>query len=188
MSGEAKLPLERVPGEAYIGVVLRSPSRRSHDWGIGVPNRAVLLGVGTFIQLQLGAEDILGEEAFAVFYEAGIKAGKEGADALLEEWDERGPELVKKALSFTDSTGFGMFKPIDFRLNPDGTAHLQIRQSFIAETYKDWKGETKGPVCHFIAGFLAGLIGDIIGIRLSCEETACHAMGNDECEFKFEPV
>ena len=188
MTDKSVIPLERRLNEAYIGLVLREPSRRSHDWGKGVPNRVILLGAGTFVKLQHRAEDILGEEASGVFYEAGIESGKEAVETFFEEKDVRGLELFELMIQITDASGIGWFKLIDYNIKENYSGYITISQSFIAETYRDWKGKTNHPVCHFIGGFLAGCLEGIFRIPVACEETKCYAMGNEYCEFHFEPV
>ena len=188
MSEKKVLPLERKPGEAYIGLVLNEPSRRHHDWRGGVANRVIVLGAGTFVKLQHGAEDILGDEASAVFYESGIESGKDAVRTMFEELDIRGRELMDWMLGITDSSGVGFFKPSEHRIEEDYTGYIRIKQSFIAEVYKSWKGKTDHPVCHFIGGFLAGCIEGIFGVIVSCEETKCEAIGNEYCEFRIEPA
>jgi len=62
--------LERFPDDAWINLPLSSYSRHRRK------NRMIVLGAGTFVELQKGAEALLGDEASAVFYEAGIRSGK----------------------------------------------------------------------------------------------------------------
>ena len=70
--------LERFPDDAWIGIYhgRRSDPRK---------NRVIILGAGTFVELQKGAEALLGDEAAAVFYEAGIRAGNEAGRNLMAE-------------------------------------------------------------------------------------------------------
>jgi len=188
MSEKKSIPLERKPGEAYIGLVLNEPSRRRHKWKGGVANRMIILGAGTFVKLQHGAEDILGDEASAVFYESGIEAGKDAVVTMFEELDIRGQELLDWMIGITDSSGIGFFKPLEYRIEEDCSGYIRIKQSFIAEVYQSWRGKTDHPVCHFIGGFLAGCIEGIFNVIVSCEETKCEAMGDEYCEFRVEPA
>jgi predicted hydrocarbon binding protein len=175
--GDEAFPLERIPQEGRINLLLRSPTRRKYG------NRVIIFGSGTFVELQKGAEEILGDESSAVFYEAGIRSGKECVEALMEEWDERDLDLVKRFNPLINSLGIGRVK--EFNIDRDQLrGHYLIENSFIADTY----GSSDKPVCHFICGFIAGLLEEILKINMACEEALCLATGDPHCEFKFEKV
>jgi predicted hydrocarbon binding protein len=170
-------PLERIPQEGRINLLLRSPTRRKYG------NRVVILGAGTMVELQKGAEEIIGDESSAVFFESGIRAGKECAEALTEEWDERDLDLVKRFNPLINSLGIGRVK--EFNIDQEQLkGHYSIENSFIADTY----GSSDKPVCHFICGFISGLLEEILNTNMTCEETQCLSMGDPRCEFNFEKV
>ena len=146
-------------------------------------NRIILLGTGTFVELQKGARDILGKQADAVFYEAGIRSGIEGYNALKIELNMDGNELIKKLFSFTNETGFGWFKVEALNIGPSKKrGSIKVSNSFIGDTY----GKADKPVCHFIAGFIAGFISSAWGTEVECEETSCAAVKGDYCIFSWE--
>jgi predicted hydrocarbon binding protein len=172
-------PFEREEDGAFIYWKLREKTRKRHG------NRMIMFGAGTFVEIQKEAESILGEEASAVFYEAGIRAGKEAGESILTEFDERGKDLLKIVDGLWDSTGTGWFKLIDsnydFEINK---AYLVVDQSFIALTY----GPVGKKVCHFISGFMAGSLETIYGVPMIGTEEKCWSNKDKYCEFRFEPV
>lgn len=170
-------PLERLHDEGRINIVFHEPARRKYG------NRVIILGAGTFIELQKGAEDILGDEASAVFYEAGIRSGKEGAETMMEEYDERGLELIERVNDLIGPSGMGWGKIEVFEIDLEqAKGYYRISDSFIGNTY----GPSDKPVCHFLCGLTAGMLGGILGVSLTCEETKCQAKGDPYCEFHFE--
>ena len=96
--------ITRVKNEAWIRMLR-----------VGV--RVVVLRAGTFVDLQKQIEAILGDEASALFYEAGIRAGKESTKVLFEEWEERGMDFLKRWGEFYQSAGVGWFKLEDINID-----------------------------------------------------------------------
>ena len=164
--------IERVPNEAWI---------RMLEAGI----RTIILRAGTVIDLQKSVTAILGDEAAAILYEAGIRAGKGSTKVLLEEWTEQGMTFLRRWGEFYRSAGVGWFKlediQVDFRSQ---TGSLRIKQSFIAEEY----GPSDRSVCHFLCGFFVGVLEEVLRAKLLCEEVTCLAKGDPDCTFRFEPV
>ena len=145
--------------------------------------RVVIMRAGTLVDLQKGVEAIIGDEASVVFYEAGIRAGKNSTKVLLEEWEERDREFLKRWGDFYKSAGVGWFKleeiEIDFEKR---NGYIRIKQSFIAEEY----GSSDRPVCHFLGGFFVGVLEEIFGEKLMCKQIKCISKGDPYCEFQFE--
>jgi predicted hydrocarbon binding protein len=177
---EARFPIERKPESAWIHLVLRDETRKRTG------NRVVLFGSGTFVELQKGAEAIIGDEASAVFYEAGIKSGREGGETILMEWDERGEELMTKLGYLWDSQGLGWFSIMDAQLDSEEKeGFVRVSESFIAASY----GTSKKPVCHFLSGYISGFLEKIWKTPMVCEEKICQSMEDYEfCEFHLERV
>ena len=161
--------ITRVKNEAWIRMLR-----------VGI--RVVVLCAGTFVDLQKQIEAILGDDASALFYEAGIRAGKESTRVLLEEWEERGMDFLKRWGEFYQSAGVGWFKLEDINIDFEKeNGYLRVKQSFIAEEY----GKSNQPVCHFLCGFFSGVLQEVFGGKLICEEVKCTAKGDQYCEFKF---
>jgi len=161
--------ITRVENEAWIRML-----------GAGV--RVVIMRAGTFVNLQRRIEAILGDDASALFYEAGIFAGRESTKVLLKEWEERGMEFLKKWSRFYQSAGVGWFKIEDININFEKEGgYIRVKQSFIAEEY----GKSNQSVCHFLCGFFSGVLQEVLGEKLTCEEIKCTAKGDQYCEFKL---
>ena len=137
---------------------------------------AAIISLKTFARIQKDAEKILGTEGAAVLlYEAGKDAGKTWISRFHEEWGLKGSEFIKATEEFYAELGWGKFS-IDIE-------HLtiSIENSFIARGYG--KGEAKKPVCHFLCGYSASLITELINKEVDVEERKCMAKGDRYCEF-----
>lgn len=162
--------ITRVENEAWIRM-------------LGERVRVIVLRAGTFVDLQKQIEAILGDEASALFYEAGIRAGRESTKVLLEEWEERGMDFLKRWGKFYQSAGVGWFKLENINIGFEkAKGYVRVKQSFIAEEY----GKSDQPVCHFLCGFFASVLQEVLGEKLTCEEVKCTAKGDPYCEFEFE--
>lgn len=147
--------------------------------------RVVTLRAGTFVDLQKSIEALLGDEASALFYEAGIRAGRGSARVQLQVWKEKGINFLRKWSEFYSSSGCRWFKIEDMNIDfENGNTFLRIKQSFIAEIY----GEAKKSVCHFLCGFFIGVLEEVFGKKLTCEESKCIVKGDPYCEFRFEKI
>ena len=148
-------PMVREEDSARINVILREKTRKKHG------NRVILFGAGTFVELQKEAESILGSEASAVFYESGIRSGRDFAESILIELDERGEALLEIIDRGWDSNGLGWFKLIESNYDiEEKCGYLKVDDSFIANTY----GRPGKMVCDFISGFIAGTMGELFGV------------------------
>ncbi len=162
--------IKRSPGEAWIRIFRK-----------GV--RVIIIRAGTFVNMQKDVEECFGEQARAMLYSAGVRAGKESARILLDEWEERGMDFLKRLSEFYCSEGVGWFKIKKIKIDPQKQSGcIQIEQSFIAEEY----GPSDRPVCDFLSGYFAGILEKIFGGQFSCNETKCVAKGDSCCEFMFE--
>lgn len=177
-TNEKEYGIDPVKGEGWM-------TFRFHEGPQRRVNRAILLGTGTFVELQKGVRDMLGKQSDAIFYEAGIRSGREGYAALKIELDMDGNEIVRKLFSFTDETGFGWFKVESLEIeHSEKRGSIKVSNSFIGDTY----GKADRPVCHFIAGFIAGFVSSAWGIEVECEETSCTAVNGDYCTFSWESI
>jgi predicted hydrocarbon binding protein len=139
------------------------------------------------VVVQRELESIMGSSAKAPIYMSGEGAAKTGAAAvqrLIEEGKFSDPEEAVKHLSTMWSAyGHGRIM-IDFVDVSKGRVRFTIKNSLIAEAY----GPSEKPVCHFYAGYGAGIVSALVGKDLHCEEVACIAMGADRCEFEIAPL
>ncbi len=142
--------------------------------------RVIIMRGGTFVDLQKSVEAVLGEEANALLYEAGIRAGTSSTQILLRRWGRE--NFMKRWADFYGSRGCGWFKLEEAKVDPERGGVIKLSSSFIAEGY----GRSEKPVCHFLCGFLVGVFQELLGIKLACEEIRCAATGEPYCEFKLE--
>ena len=139
---------------------------------------AAIISLKTFAKIQKDAEKILGVEGAAVLlYEAGKDAGKTWISRFREEWGlrEAENEFIRATEEFYAELGWGKFS-IDIEHRT-----ISIENSFIARGYG--KGEAKKPVCHFLCGYNASLITELINEEVDVEERKCIAKGDRYCEF-----
>lgn len=139
------------------------------------------------VVVQRELESIMGSSAKAPIYMAGEDAAKAGAQAvrrLVEEgrFTDR-EEAVDYLATMWSAYGHGRIE-IDFADISEGRVRFTIRNSLIAEAY----GPSEKPVCHFYAGYGAGIVSALVGRELHCEEMACTAMGSERCEFEVAPL
>ncbi len=137
---------------------------------------AAIISLKTFARIQKDAEKILGAEGAAVLlYEAGKDAGKTWISRFHGEWELKGRDFITAAEEFYAELGWGKFS-IDIEHHA-----ICIENSFIARGYG--KGEAKKPVCHFLCGYNASLITELINTPVDVEERKCMAKGDRYCEF-----
>lgn len=139
---------------------------------------AVILSLKTFAKIQKDAEKILGVDGAAVLlYEAGKDAGKTWISRFHEEWGlkEVESEFIRATEEFYAELGWGKFS-IDIEHRT-----ISIENSFIARGYGN--REAKKPVCHFLCGYNASLITELIHEAVDVEERKCIAKGDHYCEF-----
>jgi hypothetical protein len=145
--------------------------------------RVIIIRAGTFVDILKDVEDCYGEQARAMFYDAGVRAGRKSTSVLLEEWEERGMDFLKRLKGFYSSEGVGWFKIREIDVNPQKQrGYIRIEQSFIAEEY----GSSDKPVCDFLSGYFVGIMEKVFGGQFSCNETKCIAKGDPYCEFIIE--
>ena len=59
----------------------------------------------------------------------------------------------------------------------------------VAKAYLANKGKSKAPVCHYLAGLLAGVAESVRGNKYECKETACAATGmSNACIFELKKI
>ncbi|RLG49955.1 MAG: hypothetical protein DRO00_09390 [Thermoproteota archaeon] len=147
--------------------------------------RVIIISARFFVSIQRGIEDFFGEQAPAILYDSGIRAGSEAAKILIREWGSKDMDFLKQWSEFYSSKGIGWFKVKEINVDSDRQrGYIRIEQSFIVEEY----GPSDRPVCDFMAGYIAGVLSEAFGASFSCEETKCIAKGDPYCEFVFERI
>ncbi len=142
--------------------------------------RVVVMHARTYAVMQRTVEAILEDEASSVIlYEMGMDAGRDSARTLLEDWEA---DLLK-LWDVDRMDGMGWFKLEEMEIDGEnGNGYIRVSRSFIAEAY----GRSKKPICHFLSGFFVGVLGEVLGERLTGYEVKCIAKGDPYCEFRLE--
>jgi hypothetical protein len=139
------------------------------------------------VSIQKQLEQTVGESAKGIVYLSGERSSEPGLQffgALT-----RGPlqpltlEGARRMIGVAALVGWGRTEIVIF--DPaEGRFAVAIHNSPIAVAY----GPAKKPVCHFLAGWMAGIGRLLTGKHLLCEETSCLAQGGDRCEFELRPM
>nr|WP_290666356.1 V4R domain-containing protein [Ardenticatena sp.] len=112
-----------------------------------------------------------------ILYNAGKKAGEQGVAILQNELGLSGDDLLYAALIAFNHSGWGR---AELEHNGD-TIRVHVHDSALAGTMQSRK-----PVCHPIAGYMAGFLEVALGRKVKVRETACVAAGADHCIFEGE--
>jgi predicted hydrocarbon binding protein len=81
-----------------------------------------------------------------------------------------------------ESMNWGKISFKDVNLE-NGTGKIKVLDSF-----ESLAGKYTQPCCHFLSGFLAGFLSELLGRNISVTEVTCAGKGDAHCEFelKFE--
>jgi predicted hydrocarbon binding protein len=125
-------------------------------------------------------EQVLGSGGRIIMIEAGKKAGEQFADSLLKQGLK--PEEMEDALElFLTRGGWGKVR-----------AKIYIKKQ--VAVFRIWNSVTsrqtnaQKPSCHFISGYLAGVLTVVFGKIVECFETKCAAKKDEYCEFQTNSV
>ena len=161
--------------------------------------RAITIFAGTFQALTKSIENVIGtREAEGVLYDAGINSGRCSARILLSSWEERGYNFLQKWSKFYESSGVGWFivKNIDIDLDT-GEGSIKIENPFVINSHGisacfknllDYDEEEKfcKTCCHFLSGFVVGVLKELTNKKLECEEIVFGSEDDLTCEFKIK--
>ncbi len=132
------------------------------------------------------------DEAARIIYESTRKGTREVQSNLIRAYRVtlRGEDDLSNRISklplYIQTYGHGKGKTIE-----RGKEFIfEVRDSSVAEYLKE--SQLGRPVCHFLAGFFAGMAeayAELItpNSAYSCVETKCIAVGDPRCEFKLSP-
>lgn len=151
-------------------------------------HRFLLLRPEILVNVQKQLEQTVGQSTKGILYLAGEKSGREGlhtVESLLEGVDvsSANPDTLKRMVDVMALLGWGRCEVTLLDVDARRFA-LTLVNSPIAEFY----GPSKKPVCHLVAGWLAGVGMILLDEQLLCEEVACKAMGRSGCEFQLRPM
>ncbi len=129
--------------------------------------------------IQKGVEDRLGPKAPEYLYSAGSVWGA-GEMRRMKSASENigGQELVRIFCLHATAIGWGDWKLETFQEQEKGMM-ISVRRSPVAQAY----GQSDEPVCHLMAGAIAGITEVIFRVPATCTELRCAAQGADSCQF-----
>ncbi|WP_309492891.1 V4R domain-containing protein [Candidatus Hecatella orcuttiae] len=141
-------------------------------------NKAISIPLEAFMDFKKALKDCFGSGGVVILSEMGKGHGIYSTKRLLDEHPNR-PSLLEVITSYKQKEGWGN---MEFRMKPS-EAEVIITKSFEAEYHE----RSKEPVCHFLRGYLEGVISQIVGKEIKVSEIRCKATGNETCVFKIQP-
>lgn len=139
------------------------------------------------VTIQRELENLMGLAARAPLYAAGEATAQAVAEVVkrfLSQGrfsDDR--EAIRHLFRIWSAYGYGRIEVVS--VDPAaGRAEFTVANSVVADAY----GPSKGPVCHFFAGFGAGLFQALFGVDVHCHETACASADAERCRFEMAPL
>ena len=138
----------------------------------------LLIGGASLRTLAKVTEQVLGSGAKDIMVEAGKKAGEQLADSLKQE-GLRAEDLKYVLETFLTHSGWGkIWAKVNVQKQK---AKVHIRNSVTARQIK-----ANEPICHFISGYIAGVLGIMFEKNVECTETKCSAKNDRFCEFQAD--
>lgn len=171
--------------ELLVQSLRLNPSGGQLEW---YGSRYVLMRPEVLVNLQKQMEQTVGASTKGILYLAGERSGRDGIHEikkLLEGFPlEDGP--LRDSTRRTDTSsfaGWGRYEVRSVDLE-ESRGVIVLENSAVAELY----GPSKRPVCHLLAGWIAGIATHLSGKEVLCEEIACKAQGRERCEFELRPM
>lgn len=138
------------------------------------------------VNIQKQLEQTIGGSSKGILYLSGERTSRSGMtplEPLLRGSTGLTIEGAKRIADASALLGWGRADLTSFE-SDRGKVLLQVTNSPIALAY----GPSKKPVCHFLAGWIAGLGRTLLDREVLCEETACTAQGRPRCEFELRSL
>jgi len=147
----------------------------------------LILRPEVIVSIQKQLEQTVGGSAKGILYLAGERSSETGLKFLGALTSGVSLPLTmegaKRIIDASALTGWGRTEIIHFD-SDRGRFTVARHNSPIAKAY----GPSKKPVCHFLAGWMAGIGRLLVGKELLCDEISCAAQGHDRCEFELQPM
>ncbi len=180
-------PRDEASARALLVRSLRIDTPRGRlEWN---GDRYVLLRPGLLVNLQKQLEQTVGASTKGILYLAGEKSGRDGTQQSGDLLRRLGTARVSDAEASAGTSdasglmGWGRYAVTSLDL-ASGRAVVTLDGSPIAELY----GPSKKPVCHLLAGWIAGIAAHVFAREFLCEEVTCGAQGKERCEFHLRPM
>ena len=141
-------------------------------------SESVLVDRGAIGVLYETALKFVGLGIGGVLYTAGKKGGARGAQLLERQFGFQGDDLLDAALIAFERGNWG--KPT--LLREGSKIVVTVENSALAASVN---GQKK-PICHPLAGYLAGYLEEAWKRPVKVRETVCMATGSPHCKFEVE--
>jgi len=114
-----------------------------------------------------------------ILFDVGFSCGLRSASRISNEFNITGRDLLKKVEQYKEEDRWCRLSFDEFNhVKPSG--RIVVRDSFEAKGY----GRSDRPVCHFLRGFLSGVVSYVTGVKVVLTEAKCLALGEEYCEFR----
>jgi predicted hydrocarbon binding protein len=147
----------------------------------------VIVRPKVLVNIQKQLEQTMGGSAKGIMYLAGERSSRDGVVPVHAIPGNDGASLTlegaRRMIDAFSVLGWGHAEVVMFDAEHDRLV-LRIVNSPMALGY----GPSSKPVCHFLAGWAAGMGEALVGRELLCEEVACKAQGRGYCEFELRPM
>ncbi len=148
---------------------------------------SMILRPSAIVNIQRQLEQTIGGSAKGIMYLAGERSSAGGLNPMEPAVSTPGRSLplaaARRIFDTAGLIGWGRLQIATFDPERDHFV-LSVTNSPLATAY----GPSKKPVCHFLAGWIAGLGRLLLQKDLLCEEIACAAQGRGRCEFELRPM
>ncbi len=143
-----------------------------------IRRESVLIDRAGLISLYGAVLRLAGLGVGGVLYQAGRQAGLRGAQLLQERLGLHGEELLDAARIAFEAANWGQA-----RWRREGSAlSIEVEGSILAEGLKP----QKKPICHPLAGYIAGFLEIALQRPVRVRERTCAAVEGSICEFVAE--
>ncbi len=126
-----------------------------------------------------------GIEAFLYYLgvEAGLELGKKHKETA-KKLGIVNPEEIFRVISESmfNCVGFGLMETVEIRARPP-YAIVRVHNCFECELGIG----TGKPFSHLVRGMIAGVLTELLGVKMTATETKCIAEGDPYCEFEVKP-
>ena len=139
---------------------------------------SVLVDRGAIGVLYETALKFVGLGIGGILYTAGKKGGARGAELLAKQFAFQGDALLDAALIAFERGNWG----IPTLMRDNGKISVKVENSALASSVT---GQKK-PICHPLAGYLAGFLEQVWKRPVKVHEVECMATGHSYCLFEVE--
>ena len=140
---------------------------------------SVLVDRGAIGVLYETALKFVGLGIGGILYTAGKKGGARGVELIAKKFDYVGDQLLDAVLIAFNRSNWGVATLVR---DGDHVKGLKVENSALASSVS---GQKK-PICHPIAGYIAGFLEEAWKRSVKVHETKCMAAGDPYCMFEFD--